>query len=156
MHHECSLWVILSLAVVDHLDWFFFITKVCRICGYPRKEKDFQSSPLLCGTTVPVLLARACSMVCIWVELPLWIKGKVWTSLQNSINLQAQGINCIDQAASFLDWSERSLRPSSPVARDVVAQESRPLDGLERAEYYIWSFLVLGRRVWISGHVDAS
>lgn len=39
MHHECSLWVLLSLAVVDHLDWFFFITKVCRICEYPRKER---------------------------------------------------------------------------------------------------------------------
>jgi hypothetical protein len=104
----------------------------------------------------PVRLARACSMVCIWVELPLWIKGKVWTSLQNSINLQAQGIKCIDQAANFLDWSERSLRPSSPVARDVVAQESRPLAGLEHTKYYIWWLLVLGRRVWISGHVDAS
>lgn len=104
----------------------------------------------------PVLLARACNMVCIWFQLPLWIKGKVWTSLQNSINLQAQGIKCIDQAATFLDWSERSLPPSSPGARDVVTQESRPLDGLERAEYYIWSFLVSGRRVWISGHVDAS
>jgi hypothetical protein len=121
-----------------------------------EKRKISQVHHYFAVLLFPVLLVQACSMVCIWVELPLWIKGKVWTRLENSFNLQAQGIKCIDQAASFLDWSERSLRPSSPVARDVVAQVSRPLDGLERAEYYICSFLVLGRRVWISGHVDAS